>query len=70
MNEATDFYTEGLCVFSATSVTVSPTSQRGREAFEAWFGAGVASVNIPKSRIDALLAEIEGRGMRYSESTT
>lgn len=46
---ARDFSVD-LGEFSSTTATIAPTSDAGRALFAAMFGAGVVSVDVPKSK--------------------
>jgi len=49
--------------FNATEVTVAPITEAAREVFAAMFGAGVVSVNVPKSQAPKFADALAARGL-------
>lgn len=62
-----DFNMIGLTRFDATAVTVVPVTNRAREAFQNWLGAGASSCQIRKSRIQEIIDAIEDAGFTYTD---
>lgn len=56
----TDLSFSGLLSFNATTVTVAAATDAGRAFFASMFGAGTASIELPKSRA-ADLARFAGQ---------
>lgn len=61
---ARDFSVE-LGDFSSTTATIAPTSDAGRALFAAMFGAGVVSVNVPKSKAVDFARFVAQRGLTF-----